>query len=63
MRIDPAKLKALLVERKMKQWELAKRVDIHETNLSKIMTGRLDPSRDLVRRMCRVLRVSLSSIM
>jgi len=39
MRIDPAKLKALLVERKMKQWELAKRVDIHETNLSKIMTG------------------------
>lgn len=63
MRIDPVKLKALLVERKMKQWELAKRVDIHETNLSKIMTGRLDPSRDLVRRMCRVLRVPLSSIM
>jgi len=63
MRINSANLKALLVERKMKQWELAKRVDIHETNLSKIMTGRLDPSRDLVRRMCRVLRVPLSSIM
>lgn len=62
MRINPAKLKALLVERKMKQWELAKKLDIHETNLSKIMTGRLDPSRDLVRRISRVLRVPQNNI-
>lgn len=58
MQIDTIKLKTLLFKEGLRQWQLAKEIGIHETNFSKIMTGRLEPGKDLVKKICRVLKIN-----
>ncbi len=62
MRIDYPKLKEILVRKGIKQWKLAKMIGVHETYLSKIMVGRLEPSKKLVEKICKVLDIEQGSI-
>jgi len=57
MRVDYAGLKAILVRKRIKQWELAQKLGIHEAKLSKIMTGRVEPDESMVRKICKVLDI------
>ena len=56
--IDNLKLKTLLISKGMKQWEFAKKIGINESTLSKIITGRLQPSPSLMQNICKTLKVS-----
>ncbi|MEW6009575.1 MAG: helix-turn-helix transcriptional regulator [Candidatus Omnitrophota bacterium] len=62
MTINILKLKTILFQKAIKQWQLAQMVGIHETNLSKIMVGRLEPSEKLVSKICKVLKVKKSEL-
>jgi len=62
MEIDYRKLKILLIKKGIKQWELAKMIGVHETHLSKVMVGRLEPKKELVDKICKALNVEQVSI-
>lgn len=62
MKINILKLKTILFQRNLKQWQLAQMVGIHETNLSKIMIGRLEPSEKLMKKICKALRIKKSEL-
>lgn len=57
MVIEKIRLKTILLQKGIKQWQLAKMIGIHETNLSKIMVGRLEPSEKLVNKICNALKI------
>ncbi|HAZ10811.1 MAG TPA: transcriptional regulator [Candidatus Omnitrophica bacterium] len=62
MQINNLALKTILFRKSIKQWQLAKMVGIHETNLSKIMIGRLEPSEKLVDKICKALKIKKSDL-
>ena len=61
--IDYPKIKEILARKRIKQWELAKKVGVCETHLSKVMVGRLKPSKELVNKICKALKIDQASIM
>lgn len=62
MKINVVKLKTTLFQKGIRQWQLAQAVGIHETNLSKIIVGRLEPSEELVSKICNALKVRKSEL-
>lgn len=62
MKIDNRKLKIALINNGMRQYQLAQKVGINESNLSKIMTGRLNPGKDLLKRICEVLGIKCQPV-
>lgn len=57
MKIDPIKIKTLLMKRGLKQWQLAEKLGIYETSLTKIIYGRQRMDRSLLKKMCYALKV------
>ena len=53
----------ILKERHMTQKELAARIGVHDTTLSKWMTGQRQPSAYALLRISRVLGVTMESLM
>lgn len=51
MKFDRYKIKAKLLRRNMHQYVFAKKLGITEAHLSKIITGRVNPSNELVLKM------------
>lgn len=62
MKIKSLALKMVLMEKNIKQWQLAQMAGIHETNLSKIIIGRLEPSEELVNKICKALKIKKSEL-
>jgi transcriptional regulator with XRE-family HTH domain len=56
MDFDRLKLKTRLFERKLHQYDFAKRLNITESYLSKILNGRAEPSNELLVEISRFLR-------
>jgi transcriptional regulator with XRE-family HTH domain len=56
MKLDRARLKASLARRDMYQYQLAGRLGVTETYLSKVLRGRTKPSAELLTKISRVLR-------
>jgi len=56
MDFDRFQLKTRLFERKIYQYDFAKRLNITESYLSKILNGRVEPSRELLVKISRFLR-------
>lgn len=56
------RLRIATMERGITQVELAKRVGIHETRLSKIARGYLEPNDGEKRAIAKVLRTSVDQI-
>ncbi len=52
------KIKFYRLERGIFQWEVAKKVGIPESQLSKIENGRVSPSQDLIEKIAATLEVS-----
>jgi len=53
MQIDRVKVKAYLAEKQIYQYELANKLGITESHLSKILRGRVEPSKELVGKILR----------
>ncbi len=51
------KIKLYRLERGIFQWEVAKKIGIPESQLSKIENGRIAPSQDLVKKIAAALEV------
>ena len=51
------KIKLYRLERGIFQWEVAKKIGIPESQLSKIENGRVAPSQDLVKKIAAALEV------
>lgn len=51
------KIKLLRMQRGIFQWEVAKKIGIPESQLSKIENGRVAPSQDLVKKIAAALEV------
>ena len=46
----------------LKQWQLANLIGIHNTEMSKIETGRTDPSDELKQKIAEALRVNVEDL-
>jgi plasmid maintenance system antidote protein VapI len=57
MKIDGAKLKILIFQKGLKQWEVARALGIHEASLSRIIHRRADVDGALVKKLERFLKV------
>jgi putative transcriptional regulator len=57
-----SKIKIRRIEKGIKQWELASKIKVSESLLSKIETGRRQPSPRIVRKIALALGVSLSEL-
>ena len=60
MKIDVAKIRTFLLRNNMYQYELAKKLSITESHLSKILRGREKPSKGLEERICGVINQHIS---
>ena len=54
MEFDRCEIKARLLRRNVHQYVFAKRLGITEAHLSKVLTGRVTPSNELVLKMARL---------
>jgi len=59
----PGKIKALRKALKLSQNELAEKIHIHPTHLSKMENGHLSPSIDIVQRLMKVFGVSADQLL
>jgi len=56
------KLKMILLEKKMKQRELAKKVGVHESTMSNYVTGFREPDRRTKGKIAKVLKYRMNEI-
>jgi len=62
-RFDCGLLKAVLVRRKIRQYELAQALEMREADLSHIATGRVMPSDNVLNRLCKVLKIKRADLL
>lgn len=56
MGFDRVRLKGQLIRNNILQYEFARKLAITESHLSRILKGRVRPSRDLVTKMSEILK-------
>lgn len=54
--LDSARLKANLFKENIHQYELANQLGVTETYLSKVLRGRVKPSKELVAKISKTLK-------
>ena len=62
MKIDGPKLKYVLAVRRIKQWQLARVVNISDSNLSKILLGRIGVSEVMLKKIADAVGVPAKSL-
>lgn len=63
MRLNGPVIKALMFERRIRQWQLAKALNLPEVYMSRLIQGRVKPSEKLANKLAEKLGVRLEVIL